>query len=130
MEYAANDNSVRVLPAAISPSLRCNGPACTTLGPDFHRPDVPLQDRWMEEHEPQVRSGPEPRLWWTVFRDPVPDRPVRLAYEQNIPLRVAGARIYKARGTTVMAERTDWGRLLQPPALQPPETSRILRPDW
>ena len=71
--------------------------ACTTLGPDFHRPDAPLQDRWMEEHEPQVRSGPEPRLWWTVFGDPVLDHLVRLAYEQNIPLRVAGARIYQAR---------------------------------
>ena len=62
----------------------------------------------------------------------------------NVPLNLVS--VYRALGggwelcegepflpsdvTTVMAERTDWGRLLQPPALQPPETSRILRPDW
>jgi NodT family efflux transporter outer membrane factor (OMF) lipoprotein len=70
---------------------------CTTLGPDFRRPEAPLQDRWLESGEARVRDTAETRLWWTVFEDPVLDRLVRLACEQNIPLRVAGARIYETR---------------------------------
>jgi NodT family efflux transporter outer membrane factor (OMF) lipoprotein len=62
----------------------------------------------------------------------------------NVPLNLVS--VYRAIGggwelregepflpadvTATMAERTDWGRLLQPTALQPPETSRILTPDW
>lgn len=70
---------------------------CTTLGPDFHRPEAPLQDRWLESGEPQLLESAEARLWWTVFDDPVLDRLVALAYTQNVPLRAAGARIYEAR---------------------------------
>jgi NodT family efflux transporter outer membrane factor (OMF) lipoprotein len=70
---------------------------CTTLGPNFHRPETPLQDRWLDSGEPRVLEGAEERLWWTVFKDPVLNRLIALAYSQNIPLRAAGARIYQAR---------------------------------
>ncbi|HTY92339.1 MAG TPA: TolC family protein, partial [Steroidobacteraceae bacterium] len=62
----------------------------------------------------------------------------------NVPLNLVS--VYRALGggwelregepflpadvTTAMAERTDWGRLLQPAALQPPEPKILLTPDW
>jgi NodT family efflux transporter outer membrane factor (OMF) lipoprotein len=36
-------------------------------------------------------------MWWTAFKDPVLDNLVQIAYAQNIPLRVAGARVFEAR---------------------------------
>jgi len=35
--------------------------------------------------------------WWTVFRDPVLDRLIRVAYEQNLSLASAGTRVLEAR---------------------------------
>ena len=35
--------------------------------------------------------------WWTVFHDPVLDRLIRVAYEQNLSLQSAGTRVLEAR---------------------------------
>jgi NodT family efflux transporter outer membrane factor (OMF) lipoprotein len=35
--------------------------------------------------------------WWAQFNDPVLNRLVNMAYEQNLPLRIAGLRILEAR---------------------------------
>ena len=37
--------------------------------------------------------------WWGVFNDPVLNQLVRLAYEQNLSLQAAGARVLEARAT-------------------------------
>ena len=36
-------------------------------------------------------------LWWKAFRDPALDRLVDLAYQQNLPLQIAGLKIVEAR---------------------------------
>ncbi len=57
-----------------------------------------MADQWIDADNPSVRSGPSDySLWWTVFRDPVLDRLVHTAYQQNLPLRIAGLRILEAR---------------------------------
>lgn len=71
---------------------------CTQVGPDFIRPEPPVMQQWMEADEAQVRTSPaDYRMWWTAFRDPVLDHLVQIAYAQNIPLHVAGARVFEAR---------------------------------
>ncbi|MFC1862449.1 hypothetical protein ACFL1Z_00665 [Thermodesulfobacteriota bacterium] len=35
--------------------------------------------------------------WWTVLNDPALNRIIEMAYEQNLPLRIAGIRILGAR---------------------------------
>ena len=71
---------------------------CTQVGPDFIRPEPQVMPQWMEADEAQVRTSPaDYRMWWAAFKDPVLDHLVQIAYAQNIPLRVAGARVFEAR---------------------------------
>jgi len=71
---------------------------CAQVGPDFIRPEPQVMPQWMEADEAQVRtSAADYLMWWTAFKDPVLDNLVQIAYAQNIPLRVAGARVFEAR---------------------------------
>jgi NodT family efflux transporter outer membrane factor (OMF) lipoprotein len=71
---------------------------CTTLGPDFAKPDVPEPGDWLEEQEQAFQSTSfDARAWWKVFNDPVLDSLVDTAYRQNLSLQVAGLRIFEAR---------------------------------
>ncbi len=71
---------------------------CTTVGPDYIRPDLQVMEQWMQADGHRVLTSPaDYRMWWTVFKDPVLDQLVQAAYTQNIPLRVAGARVFEAR---------------------------------
>ena len=70
---------------------------CTALGPDFEKPEVASEASWSEQDE--ALSG-EPRAqveWWKAFNDPVLDTLIQTAYQQNLPLQVAGLRILEAR---------------------------------
>ena len=71
---------------------------CTAVGPEYARPDLQVLEQWMQADGSRVRAlkadGPE---WWAAFQDPVLDNLVQTAYAQNIPLRVAGARVFEAR---------------------------------
>jgi NodT family efflux transporter outer membrane factor (OMF) lipoprotein len=52
----------------------------------------------MEEDSTRIRATPaDYRMWWQSFQDPVLDRLIQTAYAQNLPLRVAGARVFEAR---------------------------------
>ena len=71
---------------------------CTTVGPEYTRPGIQVLDRWMQADDNRVRTDPaDARRWWAAFQDPVLERLVRLAWAQNLPLRVAGARVFEAR---------------------------------
>ena len=71
---------------------------CTTLGPDFAKPDVAEPGDWLEEQEATFqRTSFDTREWWKVFNDPALDSLVDTAYRQNLSLQVAGLRIFEAR---------------------------------
>ena len=71
---------------------------CTKVGPDFTHPEAQLSQQWMAKGEAQVLTSPAKyRMWWKSFKDPVLDTLVKIAYGQNISLRVAGARVFEAR---------------------------------
>lgn len=68
------------------------------VGPNYCRPMAPVADGWIDADNPVVKSVPtDYSHWWTVFNDPVLNRLVQTAYEQNLPLRIAGLRILEAR---------------------------------
>jgi len=68
------------------------------LGPDFQTPEAPVADEWLETSDPQVNTQAEEYSdWWTVFNDPVLDHIIELAYQQNLPLQIAGIRILESR---------------------------------
>ena len=71
---------------------------CTKLGPDFATPTVPEAESWIEVDNPKLNLEPvEIGSWWTVFDDPVLNRLIEIATNENLPLQAAGIRILEAR---------------------------------
>ncbi|MBW2688689.1 MAG: efflux transporter outer membrane subunit [Deltaproteobacteria bacterium] len=69
------------------------------LGPDFQTPEAELPESWTEPEGVafENQSSEENIEWWTQFNDPVLDKLVQTAYQQNLSLRTAGLRILEAR---------------------------------
>jgi len=103
---------MKSLPAMSLPILFLGLTACTTLGPDFQRPETDLGSRWLETGDPALRADQNVNAeWWKLFRDPVLDRLVELAYRQNLPLQVAGLRILQARAQLGIAIGSQYPQL-------------------
>jgi outer membrane protein TolC len=68
------------------------------LAPIIAPPATPVASEWIDYDDPRVKSE-EQQLsqWWSVFNDPVLDSLIQTAYQQNLTLRTAGARILEAR---------------------------------
>ena len=75
--------------------------ACTTLGPDYSEPDV----AWLKNWQPttyETRAGQpaakqvDLRFWWQLFNDPVLNRLIAEARQENLQLRIAGLRIIES----------------------------------
>jgi len=71
---------------------------CAMVGPDYVKPAAPEPEIWLESKDPKLQTR-ETDLsdWWTVFNDPILNDLVQAAYQQNLPLQIAGLRIYEAR---------------------------------
>jgi len=98
---AANLRSVVRLVLVAALSLQCAG---CLVGPDFSSPSASVADKWLEANDPSVKSAlpvvlghREDWEWWRVFHDPVLDRLIRIAYEQNLSLVSTGTRVLQAR---------------------------------
>jgi NodT family efflux transporter outer membrane factor (OMF) lipoprotein len=80
---------------AVALLLSCAG---CLVGPDFSSPSAPVAEKWLEANNSSVDTrNQEYRDWWKVFHDPVLDRLVETAYNQNLPLVSAGTRVLEAR---------------------------------
>src|SRR5262245_2822278 len=97
----ANRSGLTRLVLAAILSVLCS--SCL-VGPDFSGPSAPVAGKWLESRDPSVIPTPLQTAatqadwdWWTVFRDPVLDRLIRVAYEQNLSLISAGTRVLQAR---------------------------------
>ncbi|MBW1774434.1 MAG: efflux transporter outer membrane subunit [Deltaproteobacteria bacterium] len=77
------------------------------LGPDFVTPEAPVAPQWQEHEEKGIKKQDGEKAvkeriddysqWWKVFGDPVLDKLVQTAYEQNLSLQIAGLRVLEAR---------------------------------
>ena len=68
------------------------------VGPDFSSPSAPVAEKWLESDNPSVDTrNQEYRDWWIVFHDPVLNRLIEIAYNQNLTLVDAGTRVLEAR---------------------------------
>ncbi len=71
---------------------------CSSVGPDFAKPEAPVSQNWIDANDPRVRTGPaQYKDWWKAFDDAVLDRLVDRAYRDNLSLRIAGVRVLEAR---------------------------------
>src|SRR3954463_14478736 len=72
------------------------GSACA-VGPDYVKPQVPLNAGWREQNDSHLSAQAVDRAWWLTFKDPVLTQLIELAYHQNLPLQIAGLRILESR---------------------------------
>lgn len=71
---------------------------CIKVGPDFTQPPAPVAEQWLQAQDSRFKAAQESSAaWWTVFNDPVLNRLVEEAYQQNLGLQIAGLRILEAR---------------------------------
>ncbi|MCG6860654.1 MAG: TolC family protein [Chromatiaceae bacterium] len=96
--------------------LTLNG--CTTLGPDFEEPEVKWLSRWQPDLYGQVvdpgkQGATDLRFWWRLFDDPVLDRLIKQARQENLSLRIAGLRILESRAKLGIAASTLYPQLQQ-----------------
>jgi len=78
---------------------------CTTLGPDYRSPAVPVQPHWINYKDPLVNLGPpaSPEWWREAFQDPALDQLIEDAFQQNLTLRSAGLRVLQAQQNLAIA---------------------------
>lgn len=77
------------------------------VGPDYHRPDAPLTDRYQTQsaiksslaEQGNVTQAANLAVWWESFNDPLLSELVSRALAQNLDLAQASARMSQARRT-------------------------------
>ena len=100
----AFDLAGRLLAAAMLAMLS----ACA-VGPDFVPPSAPVAPTWLEWRNKSLKTGDyEYRDWWRVFHDPVLDRLIALACQQNLTLLSAGTRVLQAHAQLGVAIGEFW----------------------
>ncbi|MFL5349198.1 MAG: efflux transporter outer membrane subunit [Hyalangium sp.] len=68
------------------------------VGPDFKKPTVTAPREWRTYGDPQISTQTAVDAeWWKTFGDQSLNHLIELAYQQNLPLQVAGLRIVEAR---------------------------------
>jgi NodT family efflux transporter outer membrane factor (OMF) lipoprotein len=86
--------------------LLVGGLVSCTLGPDYHRPDIPVPPKWsaagQQAFKPDLPSKatpdePAPDTWWAVFDDPTLNHLVDVARQENLDLKQATLRIAESR---------------------------------
>jgi NodT family efflux transporter outer membrane factor (OMF) lipoprotein len=74
------------------------GVAGCAVGPDFFTPASPVAAKYLEWRNGSISTTKEDyRDWWRVFRDPVLNRLIDIAYNQNLTLLSAGTQVLQAR---------------------------------
>jgi NodT family efflux transporter outer membrane factor (OMF) lipoprotein len=78
---------------------------CAKVGPNFVKPEAAVNPDWLEVGKyKQISTSPSDyRNWWGSFKDPVLDTLIQNAYQQNLPLRIAGVRVLEARAQVGVA---------------------------
>ena len=88
--------SPRSLALIVSASLMTG----CAVGPDYHRPNAPLSERYLGQPTQEGRAAAAPAslaVWWEAFSDPMLSHFVTQALEQNLDLAQATARVAQAR---------------------------------
>jgi NodT family efflux transporter outer membrane factor (OMF) lipoprotein len=87
--------------SVLSAALTVGLVGCTAVGPDYTRPNTTLN----AFHNQPKETAPPPALdrWWTGFNDPVLEKVVQRALDQNLDLAGAVARVIQARAAAAGA---------------------------
>jgi NodT family efflux transporter outer membrane factor (OMF) lipoprotein len=68
------------------------------VGPDYVKPEIKTPLNWIEQDDPVFKNdAADSKQWWKIFDDPVLEKLILKAYEQNLSLHAAGIRVLEAR---------------------------------
>ena len=67
---------------------------CTTVGPDYQRPEIELPGQYPTSSLKD--EAPVPAEWWKLYSDPTLDELVAFARTKNADIRLAAARVREA----------------------------------
>ncbi len=74
------------------------------VGPNYCQPPADTAPQWIEQSDQRVQTVPATDCdWWSVFNDPTLNDLIDTAYQQNVDLKTAGARILQARAQRAIA---------------------------
>lgn len=76
--------------------------AACLVGPDFKKPPAPVAETFLKASGLD-HGAADYRTWWNVYKDPVLDRLIEMAYTQNLTLLGAGTRVIEARAALGVA---------------------------
>jgi NodT family efflux transporter outer membrane factor (OMF) lipoprotein len=92
------ERPVRALLVALAAPAVSFPLAGCAVGPDFTKPTASVPQAWQGTSDARLATQPEADTqWWKSLADPTLDRLIALAYQQNLPLQIAGLRIVEAR---------------------------------
>jgi NodT family efflux transporter outer membrane factor (OMF) lipoprotein len=78
--------------------------ACAPVGPDFVRPESPVNPAWLEaELDEYAISAPALVDWWQRLNDPVLDELIARSLDNNNNLKIAGLRVLEAQASLNIA---------------------------
>jgi NodT family efflux transporter outer membrane factor (OMF) lipoprotein len=77
------------------------------VGPNYCRPPAPVADEWIQAKDPSVQAR-HLQDWWQVFNDSNLNSLIDTAYDQNLTLRIVGARVLEARAQQAIAVGNLW----------------------
>ncbi len=74
---------------------------CTTVGPDYQRPDIKLPGEFSYSPSQEQAASSQPKLvtnWWKLYSDATLDELVAATLSNNADMRFAVARVQEAEG--------------------------------
>ncbi len=78
--------------------------ACAPVGPDFLRPESQSNEQWSQYAQEEFQFAPQDSVeWWGVLNDPVLDKLVAAARQNNNNIRIAGLRVLESRAALGIA---------------------------
>lgn len=71
---------------------------CTSVGPEYERPEVSVNPDWLDAELEQFDTSPAELVrWWETLNDPVLNSLIATAVEQNNGIKIAGLRVLEAQ---------------------------------
>jgi NodT family efflux transporter outer membrane factor (OMF) lipoprotein len=87
---------------------------CTVVGPQFVKPDVTVNPAWTKEGQDQFNMAKAAdAAWWRTFNDPVLDKLIDQAWQENLTVRAAALRIAESRAQLALAVGQQWPQVQQ-----------------
>jgi len=108
------DGNNKLRPLVIMITAAIASTSCSLVGPDYVKPESAVESKWINQSSPEISKRTAGlSTWWKVFNDPVLDKLITEARQQNLSLQVAGTRILEARAQLGIVTSAEYPQLQQ-----------------